>query len=105
MTFQRVQRELSAEEIARLRALRAEGKRLKWLAYEFGISHQAVSRYLRDSGAALVEAMQASPSREIEVEPRREPMPVKPRPPLPSWNLGGAGELHRRDIYDDSEER
>jgi len=77
VTFQRVQRELSAEEIARLRALRAGGKRLKWLAHEFGISHQTVSRYLRDSGAALVEAMQASPVREIEIEPRREPMPVR----------------------------
>jgi len=55
VTFQRVQRELSPEEIARLRALRAGGKRLKWLAHEFGISHQTVSRYLRDS---------ASPSRE-----------------------------------------
>jgi len=48
MGFQRVQRELSVEEIARLRALRAQGKRLKWLAPEFGISHQTVSRYLRD---------------------------------------------------------
>lgn len=52
MTFQRVQRELSVDEIARLRALRAEGKRLKWLAHEFGISHQTVSRYLRRVGLA-----------------------------------------------------
>lgn len=52
MKFQRVQRELSAEEIARLHELRAEGKRLKWLAHEFGISHQTVSRYLRAVPAA-----------------------------------------------------
>lgn len=57
MKFQRVQRELSAEEIARLRALRAEGKRLKWLAYEFGISHQTVSRYLRDRRVGSAEEL------------------------------------------------
>jgi transposase len=29
-----------------------------------------------------------------------EPAPTQPRPELPAWDLG-AGELHRRDIYDD----
>ncbi len=29
------------------------------------------------TGEALVAAMQASPYREIEIEPRREPMPVR----------------------------
>jgi hypothetical protein len=43
VTFQRVQRELTAGEIARLHELRAGGKRLKELAHEFGISHQTVS--------------------------------------------------------------
>jgi predicted transcriptional regulator len=57
MTFQRVQRELSAEEIARLHELRAEGKRLKWLAHEFGISHQTVSRYLRDRRVGTAEEL------------------------------------------------
>jgi len=80
VTFQRVQRELSAEEIARLRTLRAEGKRLKWLAYEFGISHQTVSRYLRDTGAALVAAMQASPQLDTDIQIRREQMPVRDAP-------------------------
>jgi len=47
MAFQRVQRELSADEIERLRALRAAGKQIKWLAIEFGISHQTASRYAR----------------------------------------------------------
>jgi hypothetical protein len=28
------------------------------------------------------------------------PVPTRPRPELPAWNLG-AGALHRRDIYDD----
>jgi hypothetical protein len=28
------------------------------------------------------------------------PVPARPRPELPAWNLG-AGALHRRDIYDD----
>jgi len=28
------------------------------------------------------------------------PIPTRPRPELPAWNLG-AGPLHRRDIYDD----
>lgn len=29
--------------------------------------------------------------------------PVRPsRPELPVWHLGGAGALHRRDIYDDA---
>ena len=27
--------------------------------------------------------------------------PARPRPELPVWHLGGAGALHRRDIYDD----
>jgi hypothetical protein len=27
--------------------------------------------------------------------------PAQARPELPVWHLGGAGELHRRDIYDD----
>lgn len=57
MTFRRVQRELTAEEIARLRALRAEGERLKWLAHEFGISHQSVSRYLRTRRVGLAEEL------------------------------------------------
>jgi hypothetical protein len=30
-----------------------------------------------------------------------EPAPTRPRPELPTWNLG-AGSLHRRDIYDDA---
>ena len=69
MAFQRVQRELSADEIAHLRALRAGGKRLKWLAAEFGISHQTVSRYARDvtpqaagtrPAAKTVKAMKAA---------------------------------------------
>jgi len=47
MAFQRVQRELSADEIVRLRARRAAGKQIKWLAIEFGISHQTASRYAR----------------------------------------------------------
>ena len=45
MAFQRVQRELSTDEIVRLRALRAAGKQIKWLAIEFGISHQTASRH------------------------------------------------------------
>jgi transcriptional regulator with XRE-family HTH domain len=57
-TFQRVQRELTAEEVTRLHELRASGKRLKELAYEFGISHQTVSRYLR--GLAAPPAVDAS---------------------------------------------
>jgi hypothetical protein len=28
--------------------------------------------------------------------------PAEPRPELPVWRLGGAGALHRRDIYDDA---
>jgi hypothetical protein len=28
--------------------------------------------------------------------------PIQPGPELPVWNLGGAGALHRRDIYDDA---
>jgi hypothetical protein len=31
----------------------------------------------RKSGAALVEAMQASPYKEIDLQPTREPMPVR----------------------------
>jgi hypothetical protein len=27
---------------------------------------------------------------------------AQPRPELPVWHLGGAGALHRRDIYDDA---
>ena len=27
--------------------------------------------------------------------------PARPSPQLPVWHLGGAGALHRRDIYDD----
>lgn len=27
--------------------------------------------------------------------------PGRPSPELPVWHLGGAGTLHRRDIYDD----
>jgi hypothetical protein len=27
---------------------------------------------------------------------------TQPRPELPVWHLGGAGALHRRDIYDDA---
>lgn len=27
--------------------------------------------------------------------------PSRPSPELPVWHLGGAGALHRRDIYDD----
>lgn len=27
--------------------------------------------------------------------------PGRPGPALPVWHLGGAGALHRRDIYDD----
>jgi hypothetical protein len=30
-----------------------------------------------------------------------EPVPTRPKPELPAWNLG-AGALHRRDIYDDA---
>jgi hypothetical protein len=26
---------------------------------------------------------------------------ARPKPELPVWHLGGAGALHRRDIYDD----
>jgi hypothetical protein len=26
---------------------------------------------------------------------------ARPTPELPVWHLGGAGSLHRRDIYDD----
>ena len=29
------------------------------------------------SGATLIDALQASPDREIDLEPRREPMPVR----------------------------
>ena len=28
--------------------------------------------------------------------------PIPSRPELPVWHLGGAGALHRRDIYDDA---
>jgi hypothetical protein len=28
--------------------------------------------------------------------------PAQPKPELPIWHLGGAGALHRRDIYDDA---
>ena len=28
--------------------------------------------------------------------------PAQPKPELPVWHLGGAGALHRRDIYDDA---
>jgi hypothetical protein len=28
--------------------------------------------------------------------------PAQPGPDLPVWHLGGAGALHRRDIYDDA---
>jgi len=101
MTFQRVQRELSAEEIARLRELRAGGKRLKWLAHEFGISHQTVSRYLRARRVGLAEELPEEWAEAV----RTAEVPSGAKPPLPAWNLGGAGELHRRDIYDDSEER
>jgi hypothetical protein len=31
----------------------------------------------RKSGAALVEAMQASPHKDVDLEPTREPMPVR----------------------------
>lgn len=81
MAFQRVQRELSAEEIARLRELRAGGMQLKELAHQFGISHQTVSRYARG----------------IVPPPARQT-----RPELPRWSLG-AGQVHRRDIYDGGE--
>jgi hypothetical protein len=27
---------------------------------------------------------------------------AQPHPELPVWHLGGAGALHRRDIYDDA---
>jgi hypothetical protein len=88
MTFQRVQRELSAEEVARLRVLRADGKRLKWLAHEFGISRQTVSRYAR--GIVPPTLRKIKPRRRLTNE-------------LPRWNLGGTGALRRRDIYGDVE--
>jgi hypothetical protein len=28
--------------------------------------------------------------------------PAQPKPELPIWHLGGAGALHRRDIYDEA---
>ncbi|HEX3885117.1 MAG TPA: hypothetical protein VHW66_20855 [Stellaceae bacterium] len=28
--------------------------------------------------------------------------PARTKPELPVWHLGGAGALHRRDIYDDA---
>ena len=69
MAFQR-QRELSADEIERLRALRADGKKIAWLAIEFGISQQTASRHAR--GITPPPAPSAKPVRVIWATPETE---------------------------------
>jgi hypothetical protein len=64
--------EISRETEARLAD---EAKRL-------GISVDALLERFIDERAALTQ-------------------PAGPSPALPVWHLGGAGALHRRDIYDD----
>jgi hypothetical protein len=64
--------EISRETEARLLA---EARRL-------GISVDALLEQFIDERAALTQ-------------------PSRRKPELPVWHLGGAGELHRRDIYDD----
>jgi len=64
--------EISRETEARLNA---EAQRL-------GISVDALLERFIDERAALTQ-------------------PARPKPELPVWHLGGAGALHRRDIYDD----
>jgi hypothetical protein len=64
--------EISPETEARLAA---EARRL-------GISEDALLARFLSKHAALTK-------------------PVQPAAALPVWHLGGAGALHRRDIYDD----
>ena len=64
--------EISKETEARLTA---EARRL-------GISVDALLNRLVGEQAALTHS-------------------ARPKPELPVWHLGGAGALHRRDIYDD----
>ena len=51
-------------------------------ARRLGISFDLLRERFIDERAALTE-------------------PARPNPKLPIWHLGGAGALHRRDIYDD----
>jgi hypothetical protein len=69
---------LQPQEEARLLAV----ARAKGLSPEV-IVRVALDRFLADSsdtpatGAALVAAMQASPYKDVDLEPRRDPLPVR----------------------------
>ena len=60
-----------------------------------------LARLATNAGTDAERLVKDAALRLLEADPSVSPPPLANRE-LPLWHLGGAGPLHRRDIYDDA---